>query len=374
MNAYQMYSQLLFSKAGTRGIPLSGTFELTSRCNFDCKMCYIHRRAHDSAALSAEKNAKWWLSLAEECCKEGMLLLLITGGEPLLRPDFREIYEGCRKQGLMVSVNTNGSLLDKKMVDFLAKDPPARMNLTLYGASRETYGALCGQPEAYDRVIHAILALKEAGVLLKLNYSITPQNRHDAQKIYAFARQHELALQAASYMFPPVRACEQGSCTSERLTPGQAALEKMNYDRSRFSPEELRERWEKLLDGKNVPDPQQECQDLPTERIRCRAGSCTFWTTWDGKLRPCGMMTQPEAELVPGDFHAAWQRIRTLREEIMVPAKCTACKMRNACDQCPALCWAETGSFTGVPDYMCQETEHFLRLIREELGKHPVDE
>lgn len=374
MNAYQMYSQLLFSKAGTRGIPLSGTFELTSRCNFDCKMCYIHRRAHDSAALSAEKNAKWWLSLAEECCKEGMLLLLITGGEPLLRPDFREIYEGCRKQGLMVSVNTNGSLLDKKMVDFLAKDPPARMNLTLYGASRETYGALCGQPEAYDRVIHAILALKEAGVLLKLNYSITPQNRHDAQKIYAFARQHELALQAASYMFPPVRACEQGSCTSERLTPGQAALEKMNYDRSRFSPEELRERWEKLLDGKNVPDPQQECQELPTERIRCRAGSCTFWTTWDGKLRPCGMMTQPEAELVPGDFHAAWQRIRTLREEIMVPAKCTACKMRNACDQCPALCWAETGSFTGVPDYMCQETEHFLRLIREELGKHPVDE
>lgn len=374
MNAYQMYSQLLFSKAGTRGIPLSGTFELTSRCNFDCKMCYIHRRAHDSAALSAEKNAKWWLSLAEECCKEGMLLLLITGGEPLLRPDFREIYEGCRKQGLMVSINTNGSLLDKKMVDFLAKDPPARVNLTLYGASRETYGALCGQPEAYDRVIHAILALKEAGVLLKLNYSITPQNRHDAQKIYAFARQHELALQAASYMFPPVRACEQGSCTSERLTPQQAALEKMNYDRSRFSPEELRERWEKLLDGKNVPDPQQECQELPTERIRCRAGSCTFWTTWDGKLRPCGMMTQPEAELVPGDFHAAWQRIRTLREEIMVPAKCTACKMRNACDQCPALCWAETGSFTGVPDYMCQETEHFLRLIREELGKHPVDE
>lgn len=374
MNAYQMYSQLLFSKAGTRGIPLSGTFELTSRCNFDCKMCYIHRRAHDSAALSGEKNAKWWLSLAEECCKEGMLLLLLTGGEPLLRPDFREIYEGCRKQGLMVSINTNGSLLDKKMVDFLAKDPPARVNLTLYGASRETYGALCGQPEAYDRVIHAILALKEAGVLLKLNYSITPQNRHDAQKIYAFARQHELALQAASYMFPPVRACEQGSCTSERLTPGQAALEKMNYDRSRFSPEELRERWEKLLDGKNVPDPQQECQELPTERIRCRAGSCTFWTTWDGKLRPCGMMTQPEAELVPGDFHAAWQRIRTLREEIMVPAKCTACKMRNACDQCPALCWAETGSFTGVPDYMCQETEHFLRLIREELGKHPVDE
>lgn len=374
MNAYQMYSQLLFSKAGTRGIPLSGTFELTSRCNFDCKMCYIHRRAHDSAALSAEKNAKWWLSLTEECCKEGMLLLLLTGGEPLLRPDFREIYEGCRKQGLMVSINTNGSLLDKKMVDFLAKDPPARVNLTLYGASRETYGALCGQPEAYDRVIHAILALKEAGVLLKLNYSITPQNRHDAQKIYAFARQHELALQAASYMFPPVRACEQGSCTSERLTPQQAAWEKLNYDRSRFSPEELRERWEKLLDGKNVPDPQQECQELPTERIRCRAGSCTFWTTWDGKLRPCGMMTQPEAELVPGDFHAAWQRIRTLREEIMVPAKCTACKMRNACDQCPALCWAETGSFTGVPDYMCQETEHFLRLIREELGKHPVDE
>lgn len=369
MNAYQIYSQLLFSKAGSRGIPLSGTFELTSRCNFDCRMCYIHRRANDAAALTGEKDAKWWLSLAEECCREGMLLLLLTGGEPLLRPDFREIYSGCRKMGLMVSLNTNGSLLDDSMVEFLAADPPARVNLTLYGASRETYGALCGVPEAYDRVVRAILQLQSAGVLLKLNYSITPQNRQDAPRVYAFAREHGLALQAASYMFPPVRACEQGACTSQRLTPEEAAEAKLEYDRSRFSPEELRQRWQRLLEGQTVPDPQQECQELPTQRIRCRAGSSTFWVTWNGHMRPCGMMTQPDVALESGAFSQAWQQIRTLREDILVPAKCTACSMRNACDQCPALCFAETGSFTGVPAYMCQETAHFLKQIQRELAQ-----
>ena len=86
MNAYQAYSQLLFAKAGSRGVPLSGTFELTPRCNLDCRMCYIHRRENDAAALRGEASAAEWLALAEECCREGTLLLLLTGGEPLLRP------------------------------------------------------------------------------------------------------------------------------------------------------------------------------------------------------------------------------------------------------------------------------------------------
>ena len=77
MNAYQAYSQLLFAKAGSRGVPLSGTFELTPRCNLDCRMCYIHRRENDAEALRGEASAREWLALAEECCREGTLLLLL---------------------------------------------------------------------------------------------------------------------------------------------------------------------------------------------------------------------------------------------------------------------------------------------------------
>ena len=84
--AYQLYNNFLFSKAGSRGVPLSGTFELTSRCNLDCKMCYIHKRANDARAIQYEKSTEDWLALAEECQRAGMLILLLTGGEPFLRP------------------------------------------------------------------------------------------------------------------------------------------------------------------------------------------------------------------------------------------------------------------------------------------------
>ena len=367
MNAYQAFSQRLFAIADYQGLPLSGTFELTPRCNFSCKMCYIHRTETDVLARAQEKNAAQWLALAEDCCRAGTLLLLLTGGEPLLRPDFRDIYSGCKKLGLMLSINTNASLMDERMVDFLAADPPARVNVTLYGASAETYGVLCGVSAAYDRVVQAILRLKEAGILVKLNFSVTPWNRHDAQKVYDFAAEHAIGLQAASYMFPPVRACEHGAFCSERLTPQEAAAEKVRYERARFPEADCKARWRSLLSGEAVPDPDAECQELPTQKLRCRAGSSTFWVTWDGQLRPCGMMTEPGVPLEGRPFAEAWQEIRRLRDEILVPAKCSACKAGNACDQCAAVCFAETGRYPGVPDYMCRMTAEYLRLIAQEV-------
>ena len=365
-NAYQMFSTLLFAKADGRGIPLSGTFELTARCNLNCKMCYIHRQANDRSAMSKERTAGEWLELARQCREAGTLLLLFTGGEPFLRPDFKEIYSGCKRMGMLVSINTNATLIDREMVAFLAADPPARMNITLYGASRATYAALCGDGGAYDRAVEAILALKEAGILVKLNFSATPYNTHDAEKVYAFARDNGLPLQAATYMFPPVRACEQGCFTADRLTPAQAAQAQLTYDKFRFTPQELKERWEKQLNGISVPDPDSECQELPTQRIRCRAGSSTFWVTYDWQLRPCGMMTVPTTGLEQG-FSTAWETIHAARETIMTPGKCAACPARAACDQCAALCYGETGDFAGVPTYLCEKARAYLDLAREAM-------
>ena len=366
-NSYQIYSNFLFDKAGELGIPLSGTFELTARCNLDCRMCYIHRRANDAAALRGEKTGAQWLALAEECCREGTLNLLLTGGEPLIRPDFREIYTGCRKMGFMVSLNSNATLIDEEMMDFLSNDPPARINITLYGASPDTYGKLCGDPGAYDRAIRVILGLQERGVLVKLNLSVTQYNRQDLQQIFAFARAHNLPLQAATYMFPPVRACEQGCFQTERMTAREAARAQMDYDRFCFTSEELKKRWTAQLNGIQVSNPDSECQELPTERIRCRAGRSTYWITWNGKMRPCGMMTVPDIPVELGKFKAAWDRLRVVREEIMVPARCTGCERRHVCDQCSALCYAETGSFTKVPEYVCDKTRAYLELTRKAL-------
>lgn len=366
MNAYEIFTTRLFAKAGALGIPLSGTFELTARCNLDCRMCYIHKRANDVAVKSRELTAQQWLDIAKQCQQAGMLHLLLTGGEPFLRPDFKEIYAGCKQLGLLVSINSNATMIHGEMIDFLASMPPARINITLYGASPETYGALCGDPSAYQRVRNTILALKEAGLLVKLNFSATQYNRHDLKAVYDFAGEHGLPLQVATYMFPPVRACENGCYAPDRMTPEESALAQFEYDVMRFPPEELRERWQSQLNGIHVADPDADCQELPTERLHCRAGSSTFWLTWDGLVRPCGIMTYP-SEPVGHDFLRAWNAIRAAREDIMVPAKCTGCDIRHACDQCAAICHSETGSFTESPAYMCERSKAYLQLARQAL-------
>ena len=360
--SYSQWIDHLFAKSTLRGVPLSGTFELTARCNLNCRMCYIHKRQNDAAVVERERTAEEWLALARQAQERQMLLLLLTGGEPLLRPDFREIYTGCRKLGLLLSVNTNATLLGESMVAFLQKDPPIRVNITLYGASPETYETLCGDPTGYERAYAAVLALKKAGIRIKLNYSATPWNAHDLPAVYEFARQNELLIQTASYMFPPVRACENGPCTaSERLTPQEAGRIRWEYERFRLDEQTLRQRTERMLSGLAVLEP-GECQELPTERIRCRAGATTFWVTYDGQMRPCGMMERPSIEAMERGFDAAWAYIRAEREKIMLPAKCTACKWKEICEFCPAVTYAETGKFEQTPEYVCAKTAAFLEV------------
>lgn len=363
MKPYEIYNEYLFYKAGQMGIPYAGCFELTSRCNLDCKMCYIHKRANDREAIKKEWEAEKWIDLAKECEKKGMLNLLLTGGEPLIRKDFFEIYESCKKLGMMVSINSNATCIDQSVINYFKNSAPTRINITLYGASAKTYEALCGDGSAYEKVVKSVLALKKLGVLVKLNYSVTPYNIQEMAAVYQFAKENSLPIQCATYMFPPMRACELSNCSVERLTAEQSAKAQIEYDRLRLDEQELRERWTKQLQGIDVKDPDKECQEIPNERLRCRAGSSTFWVTWDGKMRPCGMMTKPSVDLNNISFSEAWDKIKKETKEIYIPKQCNECDIKNVCDQCAAICYAETGDFTNVPNYMCERTKAYLAMI-----------
>ena len=365
MKSYEIYNEYLFYKAGQMGIPYSGCFELTSRCNLDCKMCYIHKRENDCETIKKEWCTQKWIDLAKECEKKGMLNLLLTGGEPLIRKDFFEIYESCKKMGMMVSINSNATCIDQNVINYFKDNAPTRINITLYGACAETYARLCGDGAAYEKVINAILALKKMGVLVKLNYSVTPYNIQDLSKVYEFAKEHRLPIQCATYMFPPMRASEVAECSIERLTPEESARAQIEYDRMRFDKQELKQRWIKQIQGLDVVDPDKECQEVPNTCLKCRAGSSTFWVTWDGKIRPCGMMTTPSIDLNQVPFEKAWDELRKKTKEIYIPTQCANCELRNVCDQCAAICHAENGVFTNVPVYMCDRTKAYVGMIKK---------
>ena len=352
-------STYLHARGRQLGIPVSGNFELTARCNFNCPMCYVHMTPEQlKASGKQELTAQQWLDIAKAARDRGMVFALLTGGEPLVRKDFFEIFEGMQKMGLLVSVNSNGSMLRGEILERFLENPPARFNISLYGGCNETYQNMCGLA-VYDQVKENIRRLRQAGVDVSLNLSITPYNKDDLAQIYADAVELDVNVRASSYMYPAVRVNgEQYGC-GNRLSCRESAEYSVAWDLLRFTEEDFANRAINMAKLKN-PD-QDGCPMEEGEGVRCRAGSTAFWVTWEGKMLPCGMMTTPAAYPLEVGFDAAWDQIRSATEKIRTPAKCVNCDYKEICGACAAVYYTETGRFDGVPQYACDRAEEIVK-------------
>lgn len=352
-------SAYLHTKGAHLGIPVGGNFELTARCNFDCPMCYIHLSNEEVEKRGTELTAQQWISLAEQARNRGLLFALLTGGEPLVRKDFFEIYGAMKEMGLLVSINSNGSTLQGENLQKLIDDPPQRVNVSLYGGSAETYRTMCGN-DAFDRVVENIRELKRAKIDVRINASLTPYNYQDLDKIHQLSRELGAVLKVASYMYPPIRV--HGDC-GHRLSPEEAAKAAVRWDLLRFDKDAFLKR----ADGYRnlIAVDEKECSADPDTGVSCRAGSTAFWMTWDGRMLPCGMMPGPETYPLEVGFDAAWDELRRQAAALPNPTKCKSCKYRNLCSVCSAVCVTETGRFDGVPEYVCRMTEQTVRYSCE---------
>ena len=366
-------TEYLYRKSARSGVPISGTFELTPVCNMDCRMCYVRMSWQQQEAIAPLKTAEQWLALAKECRDAGMLYLLITGGEPFLHPQIRQILTGLHKMGFVVNINSNGTLINEETVAWLREVPPSRINISLYGASNDTYSALCGEPRGFDRTTKAIRLLKEAGIQVKLNISATPHNAEDLPAMVAFADENNLVVQVATYMFPPLRRDPAMVGKNLRFTPREAAWYTAYADYLIYGREDFLRNSEKMT----CPGyPEEDCAEVG-EGIRCRAGKCSFWVTWEGKMLPCGMMVSPDApNAFEQPFVQAWETVREESAKIRLPAKCAACPTRDECRACAAMVLTETGSYDQVPEYRCQmaqalytETKQLAKQLLEESAE-----
>ena len=295
-----------------------------------------------------------------------MAFALLTGGEPFLRKDFFEIYHAIRNMGVMVSINSNGSMLSGEIRRRLLESPPFRINISLYGGCRETYRDMCGR-DAFDEVVANIRALKDAGVDVSLNLSITPWNCQDLERIHAIARELRTPVRASSYMYPPIRIDGQVCQGSRRLTAWEAAEYRVSWDLLSLPEPEFLRRAERMK-ALSAMEP-RECAIETEAGVSCRAGSTSFWLTWDGRMLPCGMMPFPETYPLETGLSAAWQKIRSLTRQIQTPSTCKSCAKREVCPACAAMYVTETGAFDGIPEYVCRMTDETVATAWEEYEK-----
>lgn len=363
-------TEFLHRKASAARIPLSGTFELTPVCNMNCKMCYVRMSREEQEAIHPLRSAEEWLRLGECARDAGLLYLLLTGGEPFLHPQFREILTGLHKMGLIISINSNGTLIDEKVVQWLKEVPPVRINITLYGASNETYRRLCGNPNGYTQVVNAIHLLREAGITVKLNCSVTPHNVEDLEEIFRFANEEGLVIQATSYMFPPLRRDPAMVGQNDRFTAEDAVYYAAKIDYLRAGKEYLLAMAED--DYSSLQSDLDESCEAEGGRMRCRAGICSFWITWKGELLPCGMIpSQNVLNAFTDGFMCSWERAKEIVDAIRLPAKCSGCSVQSKCKACAAMVMTESGQLDKAPEYRCKMMEAFpaqrRRLINEIL-------
>lgn len=369
MGMQPLTSRYLFSKASVNKTPLSGTFEISPLCNMDCKMCYVRLNEKEMNSKGRLRTVDEWIQLAKEAKEQGMLFLLITGGEPFLYKDFKKLYTELKKLGLVISINTNGTLLNKDMVDWLAKNPPYKINMTVYGGSNETYKRLCNNPKGFDQVTQAAKLLKDANISVKINASITPYNMDDLEEIFSFAKKFDFYIETTTYMFPPIRKDEKSIGIGNRFTAEEAAKCAVKIDEIRYEEDELKRRIESIKNNTfKQKEKDDDCKTLEGDGIICRAGRSSFWATWNGNITPCGMMTNPYVDLSQGSFKDCWNQLVEKTEQIRTSKSCSTCSKKSFCPTCAAVAYTETGDFSKRPQYICDYTEKIL----EEYNKVKV--
>lgn len=350
-------SKHLHARGLVKGVPVSGTFELTPRCNFQCKMCYVHLSEEEKRTQGKELTKEEWIQIGKEAKEAGVVFLLLTGGEPFLRPDFMEIYQALKKMGFLISINTNGSLIRGKILEQLCNDPPARINITLYGGCNDTYEKLCGTP-MFEQVLENIEQLQKAGVSVRLNVSLTPYNCTDVESIFKIARERNLHVRYSAYMNPPVRVDKNAVGTkNHRFNPEDAAKFTVEMEKIYLSKEEFCKKAEGIMHGVKK---ENKCQATVGSKMLCRAGRTAFWITWDGRMLPCGMFSNRGTYVKDVGLQGAWEKTKQDAEVIRMPAECLNCSKKEICSVCAAMCQSETGDFHKKPEYICCMTEALL--------------
>ncbi|MBN1349459.1 radical SAM protein [candidate division KSB1 bacterium] len=348
---YGEFSKRLHDKVADQRIPITGTIEVTARCNLHCAHCYINLSAGDQDALKRELSRQELCGIIDQIVDQGCLWLLFTGGEPLIRPDFLDIYTYARNKGLLITLFTNGTTITPRIADQLAEWRPFVVEITLYGRTQETYERVAGIPGSYGHCMRGIELLLEHKIPLKLKSMVLTLNKHELWDMKDFAE--GLGL---DFRYDPV--------INIRLDGSQKPAE------FRISPQEIVNM--DMADEKRVKEWSELCEKSrglqinPEYLYQCSAGISTFHVDPYGQLSVCEMARVPSYNLRQGTFHKGWCDFmpRVLVQKWTQQVPCQQCELISLCAQCPGFAQLENGNQEAPVEYVCQ----IAHLRAEALG------
>ncbi len=353
-------------------VPYSGSVELTHRCNLSCRHCY------QFAPRDGELDTAQWIGVLEDLAGAGCLFLGFTGGEPLLREDLPELISAAAEMGYVLTIQTNGVLVDAPFARMLGRLPTLRADVSVYGATPATHDGLTGVEGSFAAALHGIRLLREHGVPTLMKVTVGNFNLEEVEDMARLARELDTKAVFSSLIFP--RNDRNDAPASLRLD--DAGLERY----IRFESEHMLDDLGELL-GEEAGRLTREdliryltgcvadtARGREKNKHSCGGGRTAFSINPYGDVYPCVAFPLVVGNVKEDNFSHIWKTspvlARLRREEEELPAECTECDLLDECGICRALSFLEAGRPTAVSRERCRQTRARSKVLgyEEEHG------
>jgi MoaA/NifB/PqqE/SkfB family radical SAM enzyme len=328
----------------TPRLPLEGSLDITYRCNNNCLHCWL-RIPPDSAEKQRELTLDEIKSIADQARSMGCRHWNISGGEPMLRPDFPEIFEYLTTKSAGYTLNTNGTLITPEIARLL-KRKGTKM-VALYGATKETYDRVTRHPGGFEMAMQGFRYLQEAGAGFIVQLIPMRANWHEWEQMQDLAKSLSRHWRVgAPWLY--LSSCHDPESNAEidqqRLDPRDVVeLDKpdLSYEEAQAHEYEHTEGDDRLF---------ASCIDVRRDFNVDPYGGMTF----------CSFLKDPAMryDLRSGTFKEAWETfIPALADKVHGNAEykknCGDCEDRENCKWCPVYGWLEHGRFSAPVEHLC---------------------
>ena len=319
--------------------PLVVGIELTEQCNLRCIHCCI--RADGNRPRHQELTTAQWRRVLREMREARVIYILLTGGEPLRRSDFKKVYLSAKKMNFAVTVATNGTLITKDLIELFQKYPPLMLEITSYGVNRKAYESVTRIPGSYEAFQKAIGLLSGSGIRFAIRTMVVKKTFNEVLENH----QNIKASGIKCVFGLPLLLRRDRDKRKNDLIRGQ-----------RLGPKEIAVFMRHFSEGGSKSQKEKYSAGRRIEGCGCYSLGGTVLS--DGTWTSCQHIAKSYLNLKKVSFADAWDR-SSMGEMLSAKqdAACGECEHKVYCRWCPGIAYLETGNPKAKVPYLCRIME-----------------